>query len=131
VARRSAEQRRRDRAAGVDRYGHPLPRVLGTNPRAVRQRALGASRPDGLTGASPADLPEAAGERADQAEPAGRTPAAPSPAARPITRSAPPVAARRFLSHLRAAPTSFRGSALDPALVTAPRAVWRGAGGSL
>ena len=31
------ENRRRNRAAGVDRFGRPLPRVAGTNPRARRQ----------------------------------------------------------------------------------------------
>ena len=35
--RRSSEQRRRDRAAGVDGRGRPLPRVLGTNPRALAE----------------------------------------------------------------------------------------------
>jgi hypothetical protein len=30
------ENRRRHRAAGVDRFGRPLARVAGTNPRAIR-----------------------------------------------------------------------------------------------
>lgn len=33
--RRTREQRQRDRAAGVDRFGRPLPRAAGTNPRAL------------------------------------------------------------------------------------------------
>jgi hypothetical protein len=33
---RSRQQRRRDREAGIDRFGRPLPRNLGTNPRAGR-----------------------------------------------------------------------------------------------
>jgi hypothetical protein len=32
--------RRRNRALGLDRFGKPLPRVAGTNPRAVRERQL-------------------------------------------------------------------------------------------
>ena len=36
--RRPLEERRRDRAAGVDRYGRPLPRVTGDNPRAAAAR---------------------------------------------------------------------------------------------
>jgi hypothetical protein len=37
-----AENRRRNRAAGVDRFGRPLPRVAGTNPRALGTNPLGA-----------------------------------------------------------------------------------------
>jgi hypothetical protein len=33
---RSRQQRRRDRAEGIDRFGRPLPRSVGTNPRARR-----------------------------------------------------------------------------------------------
>lgn len=33
--KRTAAQRRRDRFAGIDRFGRPLPRALGTNPRAL------------------------------------------------------------------------------------------------
>lgn len=36
AVRRTAAQRRRDRARGVNRFGQPLPRTLGTNPRAQR-----------------------------------------------------------------------------------------------
>jgi hypothetical protein len=36
--RRSKEQRRADRAAGIGRNGQPLPRTLGTNPKAVRAK---------------------------------------------------------------------------------------------
>jgi hypothetical protein len=32
---RTAAQRRHDRAAGIDRYGNPLARSLGSNPRAL------------------------------------------------------------------------------------------------
>lgn len=54
MRRRTPEERRRDRAAGVDRHGRPLPRVKGTNPRAVRQRASqGASRPAGTAARVP------------------------------------------------------------------------------
>lgn len=37
--RRTLEQRRVDRAAGVGRTGDPLPRALGANPRALRSTA--------------------------------------------------------------------------------------------
>ncbi len=37
--KRTKAQRRRDRAAGVDVHGNPLPRTRGTNPKAVRARA--------------------------------------------------------------------------------------------
>lgn len=34
--RRTPAQRRADRARGIDRFGNPLPRVAGTNPRSRR-----------------------------------------------------------------------------------------------
>lgn len=45
MARRTNEQRRRDRARGVDRFGRRLSRAAGTNPRALgtNPRALGMS----------------------------------------------------------------------------------------
>ena len=44
--RRTAAERRADRAAGVDRFGKPLPRTAGTNPRALgtNPRAIQAQR---------------------------------------------------------------------------------------
>jgi hypothetical protein len=35
--KRTPFERRRDRERGVDRFGKPLPRVLGTNPRARKE----------------------------------------------------------------------------------------------
>jgi hypothetical protein len=45
VTRRTPEERRRDRAAGVDRFGRPLPRSLGTNPRARTPSPATVARP--------------------------------------------------------------------------------------
>jgi len=41
MARRSLNERREARQAGVSRWGHPLPRAVGTNPRALRRLAEG------------------------------------------------------------------------------------------
>lgn len=75
--RRTAAERRRDRARGVDRYGKPLPRTLGTNPRALRQ-------PDGSADAAPGRTPPAGdedGARPDAPLAGTAPPAAPLPAA--------------------------------------------------
>ncbi len=40
---RGRGQRQGDRAQGVDRYGNPLPRIQGTNPRALRSKQAGGS----------------------------------------------------------------------------------------
>jgi hypothetical protein len=58
-ARRTPEERHAARAAGLDRFGRPLPRAAGTNPRALREeqeaqpvgapsvaKPAGAPRPD-------------------------------------------------------------------------------------
>jgi hypothetical protein len=50
--RRTPEQRRADRAAGVDRFGRPLPRALGTNPRAQRSAQTDAGAPGPREGQS-------------------------------------------------------------------------------
>jgi hypothetical protein len=51
--KRPLAERRAARAAGLDRFGRPLPRVAGTNPRALRSAGLpgtnGALAPRGTT----------------------------------------------------------------------------------
>lgn len=89
--RRTAAERRKDRARGVDRYGRPLPRTLGTNPRAQRraaQQAGGTARtqdrtPDERQPAADlaADLPAPSSSCAPAAATTGRAqgPSGPAP----------------------------------------------------
>ncbi len=72
--RRTPEQRRCDRAAGLDRHGRPLPRAAGVNPAAlgVNPRAQGTN-PTAL-GVSPRQLgtnPRALGVSPRQLDPHG------------------------------------------------------------
>jgi len=50
MPRRSLDERRAARQAGVDRWGRPLPRAIGANPRALRRHAEGVQS----NGAAPA-----------------------------------------------------------------------------
>lgn len=64
--RRTAAERRAARARGVDRFGRPLPRTLGTNPRAARrsdgpQRGPSPTSPAATPGPTRAAVPRAAG----------------------------------------------------------------------
>lgn len=51
LKRRTHRQRLADRAAGVDRFGRPLPRTIAANPRAA-----GAASPPAKVGAAPAPV---------------------------------------------------------------------------
>lgn len=54
--RRTRAERLRDRRAGIDQYGRPLPRVAGTNPRALRSNsAAGGGATRASTGGDEAD----------------------------------------------------------------------------
>jgi hypothetical protein len=76
--RRSREERRAARLAGVDRFGQPLPRAEGSNPRAQRRGSSSPSTSPATSAVSPA-APAAAddarraparGRRRDVAAPA-------------------------------------------------------------
>jgi hypothetical protein len=80
--RRSPAERRAARAAGVDRHGHPLPRVVGANPRALRAAERGQSS------AAPSGSPRSTGGT-DRVSTDGLAKPVRPRATRPATAAAP------------------------------------------
>jgi hypothetical protein len=81
--RRSATDRQRDRARGVDRFGNQLPRAAGQNPRALQRASTGAVEPLERTATATVDGRDRASERDARSATAAAGPPAAGRAALP------------------------------------------------
>src|SRR5436305_7432811 len=94
--RRTREERQRDRQAGIGQWGQPLPRALGTNPRAARQSAESAGRPADARAGQPQPQPRTTRSpdsrtRAGGSRPPGRLTGSPAPASAPAPARTTPA----------------------------------------
>jgi hypothetical protein len=108
--RRTLDERRAARAAGLDRFGNTLPRTAGTSPRARRQATVQAEAVD-LTNARPGKPTTHGGTHGEpgRADACGRTDV--SPRATPRAADLPPHArlSRAAVRKVASCPTCWAG----------------------